>query len=110
MTFQYVLSQFRLGILPIRVETGRFRNLELKDCICEHCNTQQIEDEIHFLCQCPLYYHIRKMLFDRAEAQCPAFCQMNIQNKFSFLVKNMWRGVANFLVSALKIRQNKLYQ
>ena len=105
-----VLAQFRLGILPIRVETGRFRNLELKDRICELCNNQQIEDEIHFLCQCPLYHNTRKILFDRAEAKCPEFIQMNIQSKFSFLVKNMWREVANFLVSALKTRQNKLYQ
>ncbi len=37
-----LLSQFRYGILPIEVETGRYKNLERKDRICTLCNTREI--------------------------------------------------------------------
>ena len=108
--YRSVLAQFRLGILPIRVETGRFKNLELKDRLCEVCTTQQIEDEMHLLCQCPLYDELRTTMFQKAVTKCPEFSQLENPNKFIYLLREMWREVAFFLVSALKLRQNKLYQ
>ena len=53
------VSQLRLGILPIMVETGRFRNMQLEDRLCPFCNC--VEDEIHFLFNCSKYLDIRNM-------------------------------------------------
>ncbi len=50
-----LLSQLRYGILPLRVETGRFVNEKHCDRICTLCNSGSVEDQIHFLFYCNLY-------------------------------------------------------
>ena len=49
-----VLAQFRLGILPIRIETGRFIGERIEDRLCRMCDQNQIENEIHFMFHCSL--------------------------------------------------------
>ncbi len=44
-----LLSQLRYGILPLRIETGRFCNEKREDRICVHCETNTIESVPHFL-------------------------------------------------------------
>lgn len=43
-----VLAQFRCGVSPIRIETGRFRGEEVNDRLCIICSVEAIEDEFHF--------------------------------------------------------------
>lgn len=56
-------AQFRCGTLPIRIETGRFRNERICDRLCLFCSEQCIEDEKHFLLYCTLYKNIRQNNF-----------------------------------------------
>lgn len=53
------MAQFRTGILPLRVETGKFTNVKLEECVWKVC-----EDEKHFLCKCSLYDTLRISLYD----------------------------------------------
>ena len=55
-----LLTQIRLGILPVKIETGRFRSLSLDQMICELCEMQKVENEIHFIFECPLYNNLGK--------------------------------------------------
>ena len=50
-----IFAQLRMGILPLRVETGRFQNLDLRDRKCIYCNSGQVEDENHFIFHCKHY-------------------------------------------------------
>ena len=59
-----LLAQFRMGILPIALETGRFINLAIADRLCVLCNLQAVEDDLHFLCVCSLYNDIRRDMFE----------------------------------------------
>ena len=59
-----LLAQFIMGILPIALETGRFRNLAIADRLCVLCNLKAVEDELHFLCVCSLYNVIRRDMFE----------------------------------------------
>ncbi len=45
-----ILSQFRLGILPLRIETGHWENESIEDRVCLVCEENFAEDEYHFLC------------------------------------------------------------
>ncbi len=45
-----IISQFRIGILPLHIETGRFRNVKEDERKCHVCNNEDIENEFHFLC------------------------------------------------------------
>ena len=43
-----LISQLRLGVLPLRIETGRFTNLAVENRICQLCDTNEVETEAHF--------------------------------------------------------------
>ena len=60
------LAQFRLGILPLQIETGRFTTplTPLENRLCLVCNQNKVEDEFHFLLECPLYDLERISLFE----------------------------------------------
>ncbi len=62
-----LLSQLRYGILPLRVETGRFVNEARCDRICKLCNSGAIEDQIHFLFHCDCYNDLRDDLNIKAK-------------------------------------------
>ena len=47
--YRSVLAQFRTGVLPLAVETGRFNNIPIEYRLCTFCHENVLEDEIHFL-------------------------------------------------------------
>ena len=49
----------------IRIETGRYENLREEDLECPFCKTM-VENEIHVICDCPLYTDLREKLFQNA--------------------------------------------
>ena len=63
-----LLAQIRLGILPIKIETGRFRSLPVEQRLCELCEMHKVENEMHFLCECPLYHDFRETLYDLSKS------------------------------------------
>ena len=48
------LAKFRSGTALIKVETGRYQNLDLSEHVCFHC-TSWVEDEEHVLMVCSVY-------------------------------------------------------
>ena len=104
-----LFAQFRCGILPIQIEVGRFRGQNLCDRICPICNIA-VEDEIHFLCQCPCYSDLRSTLFTKAKRQCTVFGNYDVIDQFVYLMSNMQRDVIKFLVSAIQLRISRLTQ
>ncbi len=48
-----------MGVLPLAIETGRFKSIPLEERVCVLCNINVIEDEMHMLCTCTLYQHLR---------------------------------------------------
>ena len=104
-----LLAQLRCGILPIKIETGRFSNIEPDKRLCELCEMKKVEDEIHFVCECPIYDVIRKTMYDCVSKTCDNFKDMGVALKFQFLLKSRWRDVSKFLKLAWNIRKNRLY-
>ena len=69
-----LLIQLSTGILPIALETGRykrirdsvtktFRSLRVEERLCNMCDPSETEDEIHFLFICSLYDTFRTTFF-----------------------------------------------
>ena len=58
-------SQFRLGVHDLEIERGRYRPkpLPIAERLCKLCSLQAVEDEKHFLVECPLYMKQRKRLY-----------------------------------------------
>ena len=103
-------AQFRLGVLPLRIETGRwYGGLALEERTCDICLTGEIEDECHFLIQCNFYTQTRAPLFQKCSALNPNFMQLSNAEKLIFIVKNLERDLANYLLTCWNSRRNYLY-
>ena len=50
-----ILAQFRMGVRPLEIETGRFKNIQPEERYCVLCKQDLVEDEKHLLCTCKLY-------------------------------------------------------
>ena len=61
-----VITKLRLGKLPLQIEKGRHTKPKtpLEKRICSYCNTNSIEDELHFIIYCPFYDEERKFLMN----------------------------------------------
>ena len=105
-----IFAQFRSGILPLKIETGRFRKLKVEERLCEMCDLNKIEDEQHFLCECPKYSGLRLPLLRKAREQIALFDTLDPQGQFISLVTIMWREVSFFLEDAWNVRKSELYQ
>ena len=55
------VSRLRLSVHPLRIQTGRYaRNVEERSVrYCMFCDLNDIEDEYHFVCVCPMYNDFR---------------------------------------------------
>ena len=43
------IGRIRCGTLPLDIEHGRFKNIQLDQLICNVCNSGSVEDENHFV-------------------------------------------------------------
>ena len=105
-----LISQLRFGILPLRIETGRwYRGIDASQRVCEICKNGEIEDEVHFVIKCNAYISTRRILFDKCIAKQADFSNRDDIDKFIFILNNMERDLANYLVSSWNYRRNYLY-
>ena len=115
-----LLAQLRAGILPLRIETGRFNNikdsvtgkyrkLRPDERLCEMCKDGLIEDEFHFVCVCSIYKNIRDELYCNVTLKDPNFCDMNNLEKFNYLLNYEYKLLSDYLVKAWNKRKELLY-
>ena len=49
-----LMAQFRLGVLPLKIESGRYQNMPEEQSTCDTCRNT-VENETHFIFDCPQY-------------------------------------------------------
>lgn len=99
------MAQFRCGVLPLRIETGRFRGEHATERTCKFCILDEIENEFHFLLKCTLYNNLRSELYKSVNFSNNSYLSQD--NQFQTLICNFPRKTANFIQSAFKLRQSK---
>ena len=104
-----LLAQFRMSILPIALETGRFKGLPIEERICKLCDRNAVEDEIHVLCSCDLYHSMRDTMYNRITQRHENFVNLDNESKFQLLMRFEWKEVAEFLDQMWNVRTGKLY-
>ena len=102
-----ILAQFRCGILPIRIETGRYRGEAWDERLCIFCSSDEIEDECHFLLNCTQYSNLRSELYTCIG--CNPTLSMSSLECINFLLYNFPRQTSKYLYSAYMYRQSLLY-
>ncbi len=98
------LAQFRCGILPIRIETGRFRGEDVNESICTFCDRNEVEDEIHFMFRCQKFHELREHLINYVKQNTNNFEHITYYEKFELLMSKFPRQTAKFIKNAMNVR------
>ena len=102
-----ILSKFRCGCFDLNVNKGRSLNIPRHARICSLCNMNKIEDEFHFLIECPFYYELRLLYLPRFFFAVPTL------QKFYTLLNttntNLLYRLSKYLISARNYRAEIVY-
>ena len=66
-------TRFRVSAHGLAIERGRYKNINPENRLCKNCQMQNIEDEIHFLIECPKYLHEHEKLLTSVYEFCKKF-------------------------------------
>jgi hypothetical protein len=108
-----VLTRFRLGVAPLRIETGRMERraggcLAACDRLCQICCSGAVEDEMHVLTTCRAYFDLRVTMNSVAAIEFPSFRMASMEQRFVLLMANeseaVTRAVARFVYLMIERR------
>ncbi len=106
-----ILAQFRSGILPLAIETGRYNNVPLEDRLCVFCNDNVLENETHFLLHCNFYNEYRGHLMSEIIKTVDNYYFMSTEEKLCTLLNpECIKFTAEFLYKAYFRRKFSLYK
>ena len=104
-----ILSNFRCSSHTLNVEIGRHKNIDYNLRFCDSClkrNVFVIEDEFHFLLNCPQYDELRSLYFvdewKNAYPTITLFYRIMSDNK-EINIKQL----AKYLIEAFKLKRTK---
>ena len=100
-----ILAQLKMGILPLRIETGRICNLKSDERFCQICKSGEVEDEIHFLFKCKQYQQTRDVYMVRFAEKIEAFNTLNDTTKLQLLYKETPRQLCKYLGTIFQERK-----
>ena len=98
-------ARLRLGILPITIDTGQLTNTPLNERNCFFC-VNDIEDELHFVCQCKLYSLYHEKLFESMLKSYSNFKDLSDKEKFLKIMESDLRCLHIYTEKAWNTRKN----
>ena len=100
------MAKIRLGVLPLRVETGRYEipRVEYSLRLCKQCALSEVENEEHFLLRCTKHNTRRVALL--SELNLANWDQWDSKQKIVYLLNNpsSLRATARFIVESYNAR------
>lgn len=102
------MAQIRLGILPLRVETGRWEKggIALNSRTCQICKSNDVEDEYHFVCDCAVYRKQREALFSKVQVKDCEFGSLSLNDKFRVLFTSHQSLLCLYIKDCWQLRQS----
>ena len=80
-----IITKFRISDHSLEVERGRYKGLEFNERICKLCNNS-VEDEIHYLLQCPSLTQARNTVLEEISNKYVNFKNLDNFSKFTWLM------------------------
>ncbi len=105
-----LLSQYRYGILPLELETGRYKGVERENRLCTLCSEGVVEDQIHFAFKCPSYNHFRREFFDICNDRIGGWDNMSDLDRTAVLFENQPRLFGKFVKKCFLHRKSLLFK
>ena len=104
-----LLAQLRFGILPLRIETGRYINLKPEERLCQQCDTDDTEDEMHFLFSCPLYVNERNNFLTEIYNVCPHAANLSNLDLLKLCFEMYVRKLGRYIDVICQKRKDNIY-
>ena len=84
VTYTQCVARLRLSSHNLNIELGRHAKpkISVPDRLCVRCDSGVVDDEIHFLIQCPAFARVRDELFRKISLNIPDFQKMDSYAKF----------------------------
>ena len=109
-TIRQAVTKFRTSAHNLRIEKGRHYKETVDERLCQHCNLNQIEDELHFLLVCPLYKDLRDNMLTQISKCYEYFTNLPQRDKLIWLLsnpnENILLALGNFIYLSMEIRKN----
>ena len=105
------IAYFFISIYLYILFSTIFELLPRCERLCQHCSHNLIENELHFVLECPLYNSPRLEFLDNLFQKFPNLRNINLENLFIWIMSNEdldFNAVFSlFLDKAFQIRQGK---
>ncbi len=86
--FWQCFSMLRCGTARLRIETGWYERLPVEQRVCEVCDSDNVEDEMHFLISCNVFTQERTKLFTHVSQFVGNFNELSLEDKFIVLMSD----------------------
>ncbi len=86
--FRKCFSMLRCGTAPLIIETGRYERLPVEQSVCEVCDSDNVEDEMHFLISCNAFTQERTKWFSHVSQFVGNFNELSFEDKFIVLMSD----------------------
>ena len=100
------MAKTRLGVLQLRIETGRYERPKkpAEQRTCKQCSLEVVENEAHFLLECPKHNFLRDQLIGQINNE--GFSLLNDTKKLKFLMNNsdIVKQTSQFIINAFDNR------
>ena len=109
-----LFTKFRLSSHDLEIERGRYgtKSLPVNERICKLCNEGKVEDEFHFLMQCPFYSEERASLLEHTHTNFENTHSLNDYDQFIWLMSQENNSclikIAKYLQKAFSKREKEL--
>ena len=99
------IAKMYCGNLPLRVETGRYRNVPLNERLCTYCQLDEIEDDVHFIVRCPLHTDLRLTLM--ANIHMDLDSNLSAKDLFIYICFNAPpKALGQYIIKGMQRRQS----
>lgn len=83
-----LFSKLRLGTLDIEIENSRKHKIPRAERLCKLCETGEVENEIHFILNCPALSPCREHFINLLSTHNVSFARMSPKAKITYLYFN----------------------
>ena len=103
------ITKIRTSSHKLQIETGRWNRIEREHRICENCALNKIEDEIHFLIECPMHWDCRREFINTIKSKNYTPLSQCAENMKQILLSEdlgILNAVGKFIKTSFQKREN----
>ena len=104
-----IITKCKCGVLPIMIETGRYKDVPLEERLCQICTDNVLEDEQHFIGTCSALSEVRDRYKSRFLELGVDMGTMNAECIKAMLQQNCIKLTCELLLELFEERKNLMY-